>query len=129
MDVTQWDHPELSEVFSKFDSRNKHPGYRTAMKLRSVVNKCCRKKIINHLKKSRLGFLLRAVNFVDLPTLIESAEKYGLSEQNKATIGCLELGNVLSVIYQNVSDKTRAKIDVHKCTDMLLTWLLKSYDA
>eukprot|EP00118_Oscarella_pearsei_P005286 m.24194 g.24194 ORF g.24194 m.24194 type:complete len:4300 (+) comp28574_c0_seq1:170-13069(+) len=109
LDLTQWDHPELSEVVAKFDSKNKHPGYRTAMKLRNVVNKCC-------------------LNRVDLSNLVDSAEKYGLSEQNKASVGVMELGNVLSMVYQSVEEEYQDDVDVHMCTDMLLTWLLKAYD-
>ena len=68
------------------------------------------------------------VDRVYLVHIVESTEAYGLAEQNDSPMDVIEMGNVLSAVYQAMPDVERMDVDVNKCTDMLLTWMVKLYD-
>ncbi|OQV19328.1 Dystrophin [Hypsibius exemplaris] len=110
-EVTQWDHPRLTDIMSSLLEVNKirFSAYRTATKLRFMQKKL-------HL------------DLLQLNAATEIFDKCGLRAQNDNTLDCTQAVACLMVIYEHLNTLHPNRINFALAIDVCLNWLLNCHD-
>lgn len=111
--TTQWEHPDMVQVFQKLDAINniKYAVYRTAMKLRMLQK-------ITHLY------------LVDQHVMEQAFSELGLGYVlSSGVMRVVEVEAVLSKMFQLAKRDRPQLLDPERCSEMTLNWLLKCFDS
>merc|ERR1719510_2453435 len=111
-ETTHWDHPDMVALFKSLTRFNavRFSAYRTAMKLRQVQKK--------------LGFHL-----LHLSVAMEAFDAHGLRGQNDKLLDVSDMITVLSSLYETISAAHPTAVNVPRCLDLTLNWMLNVYDC
>ncbi len=113
-ELTQWDHPEFSELMETLLEMNtvKYSAYRMALKLRRVQQKLC-------------------LDLLDLKSALFGFEEHGLTaDKHSSIIRVPEMIVVLTSLYEALQQEEPDEVpDMPLCVDLSLNWLLNVYDS
>ena len=144
-ETTHWDHPDMVALFKKLTDFNtiRFSAYRTAMKLREVQKTlACKYSIykfvclkddfyfyVNFIMPFINGCLIiLTVQYLNLNVAIEAFDAHGLRGQNDKLLDVSDMVTVLSSLYETISAAHPTAVNVPRCLDLTLNWMLNVYD-
>ena len=111
-EVTQWDHPEFTDLMESLLEMNtvKYSVYRMALKLRKVQQRLC-------------------LDLLDVKAALVAFDEHGLTkDKHESLIAVPQMVVVLTSIFETLHEEEPDEVVVPLCVDLCLNWLLNVYD-
>ncbi|KAI5726508.1 hypothetical protein M8J76_003945 [Diaphorina citri] len=111
-ETTSWDHPKMIQLMNSLSELNevRFSAYRTALKLRTVQKRLC-------------------LDLLNLVRAIEAFDTHGLRAQNDKLLDVSDMVSVLSSIFEQLMAENPSLVNVPRCLDLTINWILNVYDS